>query len=421
VALSKGQGTPTKQRVEFGVAGLIVAMMVAGVVGYTLADATGYPFGRFGGFWWATAVFVTFLLGLLYYAIFILPIPGNEGWAEGLRLLWRNYLSPPKRPAPEPRLTRRGGKTAVSSAATALPPSFKTLRSGIGRSHQVLALVKGSGYSRPAGPGFVVLYTGESVSQVIDLRRHTRSQRVKANTRDGIPVELDVFVLFRIWQEEPDLSPDNLVYPYNPDAVFQVNYAGSVDPADNLRRWSSQVAPQAAALLVAEITQYTLDELYQVDANGIGPLNEIRQRIQRNLERNEMLVGVEILNVGTSRLTLPEAVSAQRIKQWQAKWQGEILVRRARGDAEAERRLRRARARAQIEIIDNITQNILAMRRDDNINLSEVVTLRMIEAFEEAVSDASLKALIPQPALTSMVDSSREMLAWIEELEEPQS
>jgi len=416
--LKKGQGTPTKQRSEFGILGLVAAVIVAGVIGFMLADATGFRYREFGLLWWTTAVFLAFLLGLLYYALFVLPIPGSEGWAEGLRLLWRNYFSPPRRPPAGKRPASRKSKTAVPPQLAHMPPSFISLRSGIARSHQALALTKGSRFSRPAGPGFVVLYKGESVSQVIDLRRHTRSQHVKANTRDGIPVELDIFVLFRIWQEEPDLSPDNPVYPYDPEAVFLVNYASSVDPADNLRRWSSQVAPLAASLLVTEIAQYSLEQLYQVDANGLGVVSEIRQRIQRNLARHDLLAGVEILNVGTSKLALRPDVAEQRLKQWQARWQREILLKEAAGNAEAERRIKRARARAQIEIIDNITQNILAMHRDDNVNLTEVVTLRMIQAFEDAVSDISVKALVPQPVLTSMVLSSREMLTWMEEQED---
>ena len=413
--MKKGQASPKKQRLEFGVAGLVVAVIVAGAIGFVLHDATGFPFGQFGMFWWATAVFVAFILGLLYYAIFVLPIPGSEGWAEGLRLLWRNYLVAPRRPAPATRLTRAKEKTAVPPHLANLPPSFTSLRSGITRSHQALALVKGVQFSRAVGAGFVVLYKGEAVSQVIDLRRHTRSQRVKANTRDGIPVELDIFVLFRILQDDPQLAPDSDVYPFDSEAIFQVNYASSVSSGDSLRRWSNQVTPRAAALLANEIAAFPLDEFYEVDASGIGPLHDIRQRIHRLLAQNEQLSGIQILNVGTSSLYLSEEVSAQRIKQWQARWQSEILRRQAEAEADAESRLKRARARAQIEIIESITQNILAMRRDANVKLTEVVTLRMIEAFEKAVSDVSTQALIPQPLLTSMVDSSREMLTWIEE------
>ncbi len=418
-ALTKRRRSQAKPRSEFGVAGLLAALVILGAIGYALADATGYRYGVFGLFWWGTAVFVSFVLGLLYYALFILPIPGTEGWAEGLHLLVRNYLSPPKRPAAPSPIVRRTAQSAGPPHLTDLPLSFFSLRSGITRSHQVLALVKGASFARPAGPGFVVLYKGEGVGQIIDLRRHTRSQTVKANTRDGIPVELDVFVTFRIWQEENDIRPDQLVYPYDREAIFQVNYAGSVGTGDHFRSWSEMVAPQAAALLVTEIAQYSLDQLYQVDASGFGPLTEIKQRLKRNLERSDRLTGIDILSVGASKLTLPASVYEQRLKQWQVQWQQEIKVKLATGDAEAERRLKRARAKAQIEIIENITQNISTMRRIDGVSLSEVVTLRMIGALEDAVADASVKALIPPPVLSSMVDNSRDLLTWIEDQEEP--
>jgi regulator of protease activity HflC (stomatin/prohibitin superfamily) len=418
VALKKKQGSQAKQRTELGVFGLILALVIMGAIGRFLSDATGYAYGWFGMFWWTTAVFVPFLLGLLYFALFVLPIPGVEGWAEGMRLIWRNYISPPRRPEPAKPPARKKGETAVDPHLADLPPSFASLRCGITRSHQALALVKGARFSRSGGPGFVTLYKGEGVAQVVDLRRQTRSETVKANTRDGIPVECPLFVSFRIWQQEPEQASNTLAYPYDPEAIFQVNYTSSVDPGDNLRRWSNQIAPQAAALLVLEIAQHSLDELYQVDANGLGPIQDIRQRIKRNLESNESLAGVEILGVGTGKLSLPDPVLEQRIKQWQAKWLREIQTRRATGDAEIERRMKQARARAQIEIIDNITQNIIEARRADGVNLTDVITLRMIEALEEAASSASVKALLPPPMLSGVIDSSRTMRVWVEGQEE---
>jgi regulator of protease activity HflC (stomatin/prohibitin superfamily) len=419
MARKKKRGSQTKPRSEFGIAGLLVALVILSAIGYALADATEYAYRWFGFFWWGTAVFVAFLLGLLYYALFILPIPGVEGWAEGLHLLVRNYLSAPQRLAAPDASARSTPSADTPPELAELPPSFVSLKSGVARSHQVLALVRGATFARPAGPGFVVLYKGEGVGQIIDLRRHTRAQRVKANTRDGIPVELDVFVTFRIWQEESEIRPDQPIYHYNREAIFQVNYAGNVGAGDRFRAWSELVAPQAAALLVAEIAQYALEQLYQTDDSGFGPLTEIRQRLKRNLEQSDLLTGIDILGVGTGMLILPPAVYEQRLKQWRMQWEQEIKVRLATGDAEAERRLKRARARAQIEIIENITQNITTMRRTDGISLSEVVTLRMIGALEDAVTDASVKALVPPPVLSGMVDNSRELLTWIEEQEEP--
>ena len=70
-------------------------MLVLGMIGWFWRDATGYPYEEFGALWWATAVFGAFLLAMLYYALFVLPIPGGEGWTEGLRLLTRNFMNPP--------------------------------------------------------------------------------------------------------------------------------------------------------------------------------------------------------------------------------------------------------------------------------------------------------------------------------------
>lgn len=417
MALKRGQRSQGKQRLEPGVLGLILALVIFSAVGRFLADAAGIQYGLFGLFWWAAAVFVPFLLSMLYYALFVLPTPGVEGWAEGLRLLWRSYLVLPRRPETTKKLPRPGEKTAVPPHLADLPPSFKTLRCGMTRSHQVLALVKGANFSRPAGPGFVVLYKGESVAQVIDLRRQTRSQTVKANTGDGIPVESNASVTFQIWQQESGPN-SGLIYPYDPDAIFQVNYASSVDPKGNLRSWSNQLAPLAAGLFVAEIAQHSLDELFHIEANGQGPIHQIRQRIKRELERSEWAAGVEILGAGTGKFTLPESVSEQRIKGWQAHWQQEIQARRAAGDVEIERRMKQARARAQIEIIDAITQNIIQAGRRDDVQLTDIITLRMIEALEEAASSASMKALLPPPILSGMMDNSTAVRSWLSAGEE---
>jgi regulator of protease activity HflC (stomatin/prohibitin superfamily) len=420
MALKKGQRSQGKQRLEPGVLGLILALVIFSAIGRFLADAVGIQYGLFGLFWWAAAVFVPFLLAMLYYALFVLPTPGVEGWAEGLRLLWRNYMALPRRPEPAKKLPQPGEKTAVPPHLANLPPSFNNLRCGINRSHQALALTKGARFSRAAGPGFVVLYKGEGVAQIIDLRRQTRSQTVKANTGDGITVESSISVTFRIWQQESGPN-SNLVHPFDPDAIFQVNYASTVDPGDNLRSWSNQLAPLAASLFIAEIAQHTLDELFHIEASGQGPIHQIRQRIKRQLERSEWAAGVEILSVGNSNFILPKSVSEQRIKGWQAHWQQEIQTRRAAGDVEIERRMKQARARAQIEIIDAITQNIVQAGRHDDANLTDIITLRMIEALEEAASSASMKALLPPPIFSGVMDNSLALRSWLNEQEEEKS
>lgn len=407
----RSQSSPKK---ELGVLGLGLALIVFAIIGWFLKDATGYPYLSYGAIWWATAVFGAFLVGMLYYALFVLPVPGNEGWTEGLRLLTRNFMSPPPKVEDENKRRRKKVTYVMPPHLEGLPPSFILLDSGLVRSHQALALVRGGGFSRAAGPGFVTLFKKEFIAQIIDIRKHARATSVKANTRDGIPIEMPVFVGFRVWHNEEEIIAGETAYHYDPNSIFHVNYAGSVDEESGANRWSDLVAPLAANLFVTEIARYTLEQLYQADSDGNGPKSEINQRVKRSLERNDRLDGVEILSVGSGIIELPETVQAQRIKQWQSQWQREIMMKKAKGNAEAELRLKHARARAQIEIIQNITQSI-AESSHSGVSVTEIVALRMIEAMEEAVSDVSVQALVPQPVLSTMVESSRQMLNWIDE------
>ncbi|MFO7681685.1 MAG: SPFH domain-containing protein [Chloroflexota bacterium] len=410
--MSKKRSQSTTKK-ELGFLALLLAMVILGAIGWFWKDATGYPYRTYGMIWWATAVFVAFTMGLLYYALFVLPIAGNEGWAEGLRLLVRNYTHPPPR-AEEPRRRRKPAANPLPAHLQDLPASFAQLGSGIVRSNHALALTKGSGFSRADGPGFVVLFNKETLAQTFDVRDHTRSQIVKANTRDGIAIELPIFVSFRVWRQEETIIPGRVPYPYDPEAIFQLNYAGGVTDKDTEQRWSDLVTPIAANLFVTEIARSNLDQLYERDSNGLGPLNEINRRIRSNLERSDRLTGIEILSVSAGIITLPESAREQRIKMWQTQRQHEIFTRQVKVDTEADLRLKRARAKAQIEIIESITQSITESRRS-NVNLTEIVALRMIEALEEAVSDVTDRALVPQPVLASMVESSRQMLTWMDE------
>lgn len=416
----KANSTPPNKG-EPGIILLILAALVAMSIGLTLRDALGVRYGTIISTVWFAVLIVSFLFGLLFYARFILPLQGSEGWGEGLRLLLRHYTLQAERyldnlfmPRTKPkRKSRRGSKKKTTSDPLDLPPSFTTLNAGILKSHQVLALGKRNQYLRPVGPGFTLLYRKEKPTHLIDLRKQLRRQPVKANTRDGIPVETNVIVVFQVQQEPADLLTAE-PYPYDKEAIFHLCYVNSIDAYDTVHNWLEQVSPRAAALLVNQINHYTLDELYTPGNGGPGPLDQIKNRIKQELARQLDPNGIEILNVGLDPFTLPTAVSEQRIKTWQADWQRKIVLQQAAGSAESVRRIKNARARAQIEIIENITQNIDRVRRNGEAELSNIITLRMIEALEEAKSNTSLQSLIPQQVLTNLImNTSEQMQRWL--------
>ena len=406
-----------------------MAAIIFAVVGQSLADARRVPFNSFGGIIWVAALFVSFLLGLLFYAQFILPLRGHEGWSEGLRLLWRHYSEPGQRylntllypsAAASARLRRKNGSPPTNKLG--LPASFFLLRAGILKSHQVLALTRGSQFARPVGPGFVMLQRTEAAAHLIDLRKQLRRQPVKANTRDGIPIETTITVIFRIQQAPFDL-PGSEPYPYEHEAIFRVSYVNSIDAREKVRDWLDQLNPRAADMLVDEISHYTLDELYLTNNGGGGRLDQIKIQLKQRLERLIDPNGIEIIAVGVAPFTLPKAVVDQRINTWRADWERKIKLQQATSDAEAMRRIKKARARAQIEIIEDITQNIAAVRRaggDDD--LSNIIMLRMIEALKEAKSNASLQLLLPQQVMAELAqNASRHLQAWLNQSEDSRS
>ena len=422
----KANSTPPKKG-EPGVIILIVVAIAVTAVGLTLKDAAGQPYQSILGIVWFVALIVSFLFGLLFYARYILPLSGGEGWSEGLHLLYRHYTTQAERyfeyfsssRPDDQRKSRRSRKQAKSSGLLPLPTSFATLKAGNLHSYQILGLAKGNQFARSAGPGFTLLFKKEIPTHLIDLRKQLRRQPIKAATRDGIPLETNVTAIFRVRQELVDLFGSE-PYPYDKEAIFHICYSNSIDAQDRLRGWTEQVAPRAAALLVNELGRRTLDELYMPETAGTGPLDPIKARILQALQRELDASGIEVLAVGVDPLVLPEAVIEQRIKTWQADWQRRITLQQAAGDAEAVRRIKKARARAQIEIIENITQNIDSVRRAGDADLSNIITLRMIEALEEGLSSESLQALIPQQIMTNLVmDTSTQMQAWLHQPKGP--
>jgi regulator of protease activity HflC (stomatin/prohibitin superfamily) len=410
--------TPKPQeRKEWGILGLLLALLLLIFLGRFLEDSRGVSHEWLVSFSWIFIAGITFALALIYYAQYVSPLRGEEGWVAGLLLLLDAYIKTAEkrleRPKPDQKKSK---KSAVPPEVDRLPASLKSLNAGFIKGHQVLAITKGTRYVRPAGPGFVVLYKGEQIWRVIDLRPQRRSQPVTTKTRDGIPIETTVSVTFQVRREEAGgfEGMDDVLYPFDPDAIFHVSYDETVDEHGNLLPWAQQLAPPAAAILANEIPKHTLNELTRAE-EGISPLEAIKLTITRELQRRFLPKGIDVLAVGVGGLSLPEGVRDQQFLTWQADWLRRIRTTNASGNAEALRRVKRARARAQIEIIESITSSIDTMRREEGADLSQIIMLRMIEALEDAVSAGSVQALVPQQIIAGLVgDASRQMQSWVQ-------
>jgi hypothetical protein len=384
--------------------GLLLGLLI---IAYFLDDFKGVRFGWQGSYMWGVAYILSFFIFLLYLLQFALPLPWYESVKEGsILILGSTFFYGSKAARKVFRLP--SGKAAEEAVLSELPSSFEVYRAGVLPSHQVLALTRGPKYVRAVGPGYVRLDRGESVTQVVDLRKQVRSMPVKTMTRDGIPIETGVNVVFQVTMQEAT-RVTTLPYPYDPGAIFGVNYISNYRSENGILSWGDRIVRAAAGILVDELAQYSLDELYWPAKASFPPTKRIVSRMTQKLKAEFESKGVTILSAGPARLEVPGEVVDQLVNNWQTEWQRRINEIEAATENAAMQRLKLAQAQAEIEIIATITESIQAMQSVTDGQLTDIVTIRMLEAMREAAEDEQVKAMVPSQAL----DTMRQLQDWL--------
>ena len=398
-----------------------IAFLLTIVAALFLRSHNGVRLGLPGAYVWVTAFFLAFILRLVHLSRFVLPPEaehqGVQGWLEGLRMVVYYFgviMAPP--------ILRQRFHRRREGVPMALPDSFTEFQAGFVDSHLAIALGRGTGYARAAGPGYVRLNRGERISHVVDLRRQIRREDVEAITRDGIPLQTSISVSFRVRSPEEDAG-DAVPFPYDPDGIFRLTYSDGVS-ADAHIPWDERICPQAASLLVAEISRHRLDQLYQLakpeteDAVSLSEIiGKVNQRLTEQLLRlfdcNRLEeCPVEILSVSVGQLKPPDDVVEQRIRNWQSAWERRKTMDEAEGAAYEIREMQRARARALVELIANVTYNVDEIRSGDRETISKVIMLRMTDMLDRLISDRRLQIQTPENIIETISKTS----SWLKQL-----
>ena len=370
----------------FGIAGLL------GLIVFFLEDSLGVQYRWVGVYIWLAALVFGFIFYLFYLLQFILPLDWRESWFEGLRMALPYNFPVLKAMA---GLVFGGGRAPAASAkaSSRLSAGFLVHKSGIIRSNFVLALTSGPNFSRALGPGFVRLGNRETVSQVIDLRQHHRRIPVEAMTRDGIPLEGTVSIVFQVKQLLPADIP-TLPYPYDAGAIFWVDYLDNFRSNDGLLLWNEHIVPQATSTLIAELSRYTLDQLFAQSNSGRSLMEQLMLEIRDRLTDEYDRFGIMILRVSIGQFKLADEVMEQRLENWQTEWEGRAQLRPKTHDPLASERIRLAEARAQIQLVRSVIESIETMHRSSNSELAEVVHSRLFDAVESSVAKDEVQKLL---------------------------
>lgn len=368
----------SRQKIRFGPLFFGGALFLLGVVPYFFADYWGVPFGFLGTAVWLFTFLLTFLLGVAYHALSLLPAEIDNWYEEGIRLILQNYFA--------------GGVDEDPNLRNPdLPPSMRIMRAGMIDSHLVLVLGRGPHFSRAAGPGYVKLEKGEHIRQIIDLRTHRRQTQLEAMTRDGIPLKATLRVDFHIRRLPPEEVPAGVPFPYDPEAIFAAYTFSSFGEAEAEIPWMERVAPMSAATALTEISSYTLDDAYQT----IAPtprwraLDPTRLQHQLKMMLNEKLAGhgIEIADLTLFDWRLPEDVLAQRIINWQRKWEKQMRTVLNQQEVDWAMLVAQMQGAANVELVQQIMRHVEQIGQSDE--WLDVVTLLSMDALEDAATEVS--------------------------------
>jgi regulator of protease activity HflC (stomatin/prohibitin superfamily) len=410
---------------------LLLAILLLGAVGALLHDFRDVPYNAVGALLWGGGVLLTFLLGTAHLSRRLLPIPGNLGWTEGFRLLWRSYTLGVNRLLAERRHEPMASTTKAKMVAPegGLSPSFGLLGAGFLFSHEAAAITKGNSFVRADGPGLVFLHNGESIAQLFDLRDQVRKQDVQATTRDGIPITTSVSVTFHVQRrdtgqrQQRSVEMDTIPYPYDRSALFHLTYAGSITGDDIRLSWADQMCPLAATLLVSEIGRYTLDQL--LVSGAAQPLNEIKANIKRGLEEMQtnddgptLPKGITIKGVGVGALGLPPDVVKKRIDTWQVEWESRAHEAVEDSKLQLQQLTNQARAHALADSIDSLLASIEAVHAQGETQLHDVILAQVVNVLESMATSESSSGLPRRTQWISLAsDTSQEIRHFLEQEE----
>jgi regulator of protease activity HflC (stomatin/prohibitin superfamily) len=236
------------------------------------------------------------------------------------------------------------------------------------------------GPSKVAGAGKHFIRRFETLRDVLDLHDQFRTQEeVKALTKDGVPVKVkNVQVAFRLRTSNRQRTEEE-TYPFSVSAIKAIAYGKTVGPKGP-SVWTNSAPGMVAGIIRNHLSRMTLDEITDKrEGDPNSPREKIKQTFEHKDTRKRFAsMGVDLLWVSLGHIETPEDVLDQRIRAWEAGWEGEARVTIAQGEAEKVRAMEIAKAKARLEIIEKITGG-LPLSLDDSPD-NRFVLIQFVEA-----------------------------------------
>jgi regulator of protease activity HflC (stomatin/prohibitin superfamily) len=264
---------------------------------------------------------------------------------------------------------------------------------------------------------FVPVEAFEKVYKIIDLRPKRKTYEVKAMTREGIRVTCEVDLRYQIKGRRDKEPTERLPYPMLRWEVLKAaTCTWKCEPLpgvieDEELDWEKLVIlAHVETILRSVLARYPLDQLIGPagwEENEPHPRQEIREELERRLRSGVRELGVEILSVNLGNIVVQDEVTEQWIAAWKAKWERQMMQRRAEGEAEYVAQVETAKAQAQAEMILELTQTLRSLVADDGALRGRLGLLRIIAMLRHVSHDPWTHSFLPErtmSALTALQD-----------------
>ncbi len=265
-----------------------------------------------------------------------------------------------------------------------------------------VAVSTGMKFKGVLGPGLILTDFADRPMQTVDLRPQLRAFWVHAMTRDGIQVKVLAFTPFQIdrGDQQPRLGEP---FPFRRSAAFKAIHAQMQmlpETAEKRSHLSWDMLPSLLGTRILQdiLSRYRFDDLYAPHGLGEEPprvaiARQFRERLRVELEP----LGIQLLGGGISNiLPVREEVLKERVRNWQAEWVRQILIRQAEGQKERLWRIEQARAEAQAELIMALGQRLTELERSDSPVSPEDVVREFLRVLEEMAQQPMMRRYLPR-------------------------
>lgn len=285
--------------------------------------------------------------------------------------------------------------------------------------HQAAGVLKGSEFNA-RGPGMFFLEKGEQPFDLVDLRVRSMDTPIKAVSRDGIPLEAKVVVIFQVdnstysvethiklrkenilLEQAPNTNLDGM-FPYSRGRVKAALSLRSVREDKNgiktVERWEKHILALAEKQAREILSGRSVEELWRARLNADGSAaEEITQEMKRALEPELKKNGILLINAKVTDLILAADKSTDKEKEavvidlqvaaWRMELERKQSMRRAEAEAEAERTQQEARAYAHSVLMTAIAEG-LQQAQAIHPNLPRyVIALRYLGTLEKLIEE----------------------------------